>query len=537
MGDGNDSSGRGDPFHHPDCVSIASNCKERSMKRKSTYYTLVTLVIFSLTACMTAPDQQTTESNRSPSASKKQSASNAKLKSKSKSKSKSPKKGKSAAKPSKPNVVVFLVDTLRKDHLGCYGYKENTSPRIDKLAQDGELFENAVSQAPWTPASVASLFTARYPSQSGVNAAVDKNGMTRGGSVSKLDAKALTLAEAFKSAKYQTAAVSTNMYVSKKFGMMQGFEKAIHKNKGRANWVVAQGMKWVLSRNQKDPFFLYMHFMDVHESYTPEAFRRMYYDDRLKRRTTELKNEDYDKGQSLNTPQFQEWKKRSIAAYDGAISYVDNYIGDFIDFAKTEKFYKNTVFVVLSDHGEEFWDHVDVELKRIEISRERYGVGHGHTMFKELIDVPMIYHGAKIGKKRDNRLVRNLDVAPSLLGIAGISNRHFLKEGRNLFEKNAAADAASPLAYSESIVYGFEAKSLQDERYKLIRSRNYSFFFDKQQDPHEQKDLELRVPKARAGLEESLDNIIKRTASNEKATPVVLDQETKKQLQALGYLD
>ena len=151
----------------------------------------------------------------------------AKTRHRSKPKSKRSKK-KKISKVSKPNVVFFLVDTLRKDHLGCYGYERNTSPRIDKIAEDGMLFENAVAQAPWTPSSVASLMTSRYPSQIGVAAAVDAQGMSRGGSVSKLEDKAFTMAEAFRRAKYQTAAVSTNMYVTEKFGMLQGFEKRIH---------------------------------------------------------------------------------------------------------------------------------------------------------------------------------------------------------------------------------------------------------------------------------------------------------------------
>ncbi len=331
------------------------------------------------------------------------------------------------------------------------------------------------------------------------------------------------------------------MYVSDKFGMLQGFGWKMYKNKAAAGWVVREGMKWVLDHRRtrkKYPFFLYLHFMDVHESAAGRAFKQMYYNDALTGRASPLQNLGFEKGRGLGTPQFKLWKNMSIARYDASIAYVDNYIGDFIDFAREEGIYGKTIFVLLADHGEEFWDHVDVELKKIEISsKKRYGVRHGHTLFHELVDVPLIIAGPKIKPRTDTALAVNLDVAPTLLSAVKASAGPFLKEGRDLLKKKKPSDKNGRLAFSESIAYGYEAKALRNERFKLIKSKNYTFFFDKQRDPLEKMDLGLRYPEERATLARSLDKLLARIVVNEKAPPVDLDDDMKQQLQALGYLD
>jgi arylsulfatase A-like enzyme len=130
---------------------------------------------------------------------------------------------------SKPNIVFMLLDALRKDRLSCYGYMRNTTPFIDEFAENGLLFTNAVSQAPWTSPSVASIFTSQYPTQIGVGAIEDTKGMRNLDLFlpSVLNKKATTLSEILKKAGYKTYHVGTNPYVVDKYRILQGFEKKL----------------------------------------------------------------------------------------------------------------------------------------------------------------------------------------------------------------------------------------------------------------------------------------------------------------------
>jgi arylsulfatase A-like enzyme len=442
-----------------------------------------------------------------------------------------------ASKRPRPNVVIFLIDTLRRDHLSCYGYERQTTPRIDELARQGMLFENAVSQASWTPSSVASLFTSRYPSQIGVRPEIHEAGLRRGGSISKLENEALTMAEVFKAAGYETFAVSTNMYVSEGFGLLQGFESTREHTTEWARWVVPQGIELISNmKNEDNAFFLYLHFMDVHEISAPAPFDTMFFDDDLAKPPENRSRWQFTGGEALDTDEFEKWKRKSVALYDGSLAYVDKHIGDFVDFTKSIGIYEDTVFLVLSDHGEEFWEHALVEKEMIFDPRGSHGVGHGHTMFAELLNVPMIFHGPGVDKARVKRLVRNLDVAPTLMELAGIEDRHFSKEGRSLLGVDDPQDPARELAFSEDIAYGYEAKSLQDGRFKYIKSERYEFFFDKQTDPREEGDLSSRGLKEQAFLEERLEKIVERMGHRD-SQPVTLDRETEEELRALGYID
>ena len=128
--------------------------------------------------------------------------------------------------PTRLNIVFVLIDTLRSDHLGCYGYDRATSPFIDQLAESGMLFERAFAQAPWTAPSVASIFTSRYPSELGVGAIEDEAGLRHleSYSASGLGSEPATLAEALAGAGYATMAATANVWASEWVGMLRGFE-------------------------------------------------------------------------------------------------------------------------------------------------------------------------------------------------------------------------------------------------------------------------------------------------------------------------
>jgi len=171
---------------------------------------------------------------------------------------------------SKPNLIVYLIDTLRADHLGCYGYGRPTSPRIDQFASDATLFRNGYAQSSWTRSSVASIFTGLYPTRHRTNGRKDV-----------LPDSAQTLAELLHEIGYTTAAFVTNGNVSRDFGLSQGFDvydhlpeqstREIHQLSDRLNERV---FTWLEDASRAGPFFLYVHATDPHAPYTPRSARR-----------------------------------------------------------------------------------------------------------------------------------------------------------------------------------------------------------------------------------------------------------------------
>ena len=173
----------------------------------------------------------------------------------------------------RPNVLIYLIDTLRPDRLGAYGYPLDTSPHLDALARDGVLFTNAIGQSSWTRASVASIFTGVHPRSHDVNGRTDE-----------LSSEALTMAALLSASDYQTAGFVTNGNVSPNFGFDHGFETYVHLRERRTTEVHVlsdvlneEAFAWLKRRDTERPFFLYLHATDPHDPYTPRSpFREQY---------------------------------------------------------------------------------------------------------------------------------------------------------------------------------------------------------------------------------------------------------------------
>jgi len=166
----------------------------------------------------------------------------------------------------KPNTIIYLIDTLRADHLGYKGYTKPTSPNLDAFAHEAVAFETAIAQSSWTKPSVASIFTGLRPLAHGAN---DTNDV--------LAPQARTLAKILSGAGYETVAFTTNPYVSHAYGLDQGFEKFVHLAQDNetasvyqpSNKLNEQVFLWLQERQEKRPFFLYVHAMDPHSPYAP----------------------------------------------------------------------------------------------------------------------------------------------------------------------------------------------------------------------------------------------------------------------------
>ncbi len=306
-----------------------------------------------------------------------------------------------------PNVVVYLVDTLRADHLGLYGYGRPTSPVVDRWAAGGIVFEQAYAPSSWTRPSVVSLLSGLDPIRHGVEDRLDV-----------IPGDIRLLSEQLRSSGYTTFAAVTNPNVLPEWGFDQGFDVFEdldpHGHGARADAV----SDWVLRRlpelAARQPFLLYLHLIDPHSPYDPPPP----FDERFPR-----------------SPALP--PSLSIGRYDGEIAFVDTEFGRMLDSFGQHGLADDTLVVFLSDHGEELMDHGNV--------------GHGFTLFEEVVRVPLVMrlpHAAHAGTRIDAR-VSLIDVFPTILGLLGLPPAPDV-DGRDL----------GPLLAGEARPSGLEARDL-----------------------------------------------------------------------------
>lgn len=297
----------------------------------------------------------------------------------------------------RPNVVLILIDALRKDHLHLYGYKRKTSPAIDRLGESGWVFENHIAQASQTVPSTLSLMLSQYPVEHGF---VHRTIGQFGHEPPYFPESLVFLSEVFRVNGYQTAGFVANPFLGEKNGFQQGFGHFVHwEDEGAA--MTAEVEKWLSNHTGSDdpPFFLYVHFMDVHNPYEPpEEYARKY--------APEGGSVMYRNGVADGTsPAVLAY---TIAMYDAGINYVDDQVARIVDTMSSLNLLERTLFALTSDHRDEFLEHG--------------GLGHGTTVYGELVRVPLViaYPPELQPGKRIRHLSQHLDVGPTLLHLAGL---------------------------------------------------------------------------------------------------------------------
>jgi arylsulfatase A-like enzyme len=403
------------------------------------------------------------------------------------------------------NVVIIGVDTLRRDHLGCYGYERGVSPNIDRLASQGVLFEDAVSQSPWTLPSFATILTSLYPSQHGAGFLEPGAGAYGNRMRTSFPPLAMVLLKHG----YSTGAIINAPALAPEFGVDRGFEyydTTPRWDDRTADRTTSDALAWI-DKNSGNRFFMFVHYFDPHVPYSPPAPYDTIYDpgysgrigDSFERdtyiRMQEALSREYD-------PNFKADWDHIKALYDGEIAFTDKAVGDLIKGLEDRGLRGNTLVVFLSDHGEEFFDHKGFE--------------HGHTLYDELIRVPLIFSlpGTVPEKVRIAEQVRHLDVMPTVLDILGIRPTTHLEgvslkplmNGEGSVETGAASLLPQKLAFSESMLYGTEKKSIAAYPWKLIYDTvtEERMLFNLAHDPGEHNNLIAEEPDVRAALEEVL---------------------------------
>ena len=277
-----------------------------------------------------------------------------------------------------PNFIVYLVDTLRADHLQCYGYSRATSPHLDQLAEDGVLFEQAYSSAPWTRPSVASLFTGLWYSFHGA-------GYSTG-----LEGTFDTLAERMRDRGFETAAFVCNGRIhAQSLNFEQGFSEFTAVGLKTGSLLATDVNRLVLpylERNRDRPFFLYLHTVDPHAPYAPHPSVA----GRFQRNYDGAMNPAYSHAEMLEKlPDLsREDLQYFIDCYDEEILFNDLAFGQLVEKLKDMGLYENTHILFVSDHGEEFQEHG--------------GFGHCDRLWQPLLRIPMVWKPAgKFGQSRN----------------------------------------------------------------------------------------------------------------------------------------
>ena len=394
--------------------------------------------------------------------------------------------------PPRPSVVVILLDALRADHLGCYGYDRPTSPRIDAFARESVLFENTLAQSTWTKPSTATVLTGLYPSHHGATTPYIR--LAEGHE---------TLAELLAHEGYSTAAFGFNPHVFGDTGFDQGFEvfqtppnESDHLGYPRGAAIVDRALEWLAETGKggaagEQPFFLYVHLFDTHAPYDPvEPYRA-----RFDRGVHGEHDAWYMLRMDVDPADLSEadWS-HYVDLYDGEVAYADAQVGRLLDALDLDR----TAVILLADHGEELSDHG--------------GWSHDPTLHAELLHVPMIasfpalraggFQGARI-----QELAQQIDVVPTVLDLLGLPERTSLP-GRSLCMK-ARGDGQPALAgFSEVDIFGSFKKSVVEGGAKYIHSWSPEAreeLYDLAQDPGEHQDLLAQRPEQAARLRALLE--------------------------------
>lgn len=426
------------------------------------------------------------------------------------------------------NVVLISIDTLRPDHLGCYGYGRDTSPTIDRLAGAGVRFDQAFSTSGWTLPAHASMFTGLLP---------DRHGASRFGHETPLTRDHRTVAERFREAGYETAAFTGGVFVSLDLGLDQGFTLFadpgfLPSQQPRFADVAASAQRW-LEGPGAGPFFLFLHTYEVHMPYDPPPpFDRAFdgaadgpFADGITTAQTVALGRSREQVPRRDLRQLR-------ALYDGGIRHMDAALGDFLAFLDARGLRDNTCVVVTSDHGEEFQEHGNL-------------FHHHGKLYDEIVRVPLILHcpsrlPAGVAVDAPVSLV---DILPTLLDLAGLPALAGL-DGRSVLP--AVAGPGWPQRPIVSETDGSAAGRLGATRtvrrgeLKLITSTMSGTpreqLFDLAADPGEQIDLHAARPDAVAALDAELAAaLVRQTVS--RPQPRAADAATRERMRALGYVE
>lgn len=468
-----------------------------------------------------------------------------------------------------PNIILISIDTLRADHLSCYGYHRQTTPNIDRLASEGALFKNAYSTAVWTPPAHASMFTGLYPSQHGVVG------------FKKLAPDIPTIAEVLSNNGYNTVGFVNNPAAGEFVGLDRGHQKFYEIWRGITtknlfvrgihflyrNWLAILGIqdhgaqktnkllkKWLRSEAIKDrPFYIFIHHIEPHNPLNaPYPFKKKFVTskpfqamdlDKLKKvaHNPLICYTDHIK---LNQDEID----YLISMYDGEIAYVDKMVGEIIEMLRELQILDDTMIILTADHGEHFGEH--------------NLFSHVASLYEPIVHIPLIIrypHLYKSLQKYDHP-VQVIDIFPTILDLVNDKNGHLKNlPGQSLLPRNGRIEIdenRSIFAEWEGRIPEFVKNRLNilnktqqevtfimkkrsmvrqgDEKYIYCDDGNEELF-NLECDPDELNNLAHKKERCK-DLKDLLFNTLETNIATENDLKKEMDDIVKQRLQGLGYI-
>jgi len=391
-------------------------------------------------------------------------------------------------------IILISIDTLRADHLGCYGYPHKTSPNLDAFANESILFETVVSAVPLTLPSHSTMLTGTIPPYHGVRDNLDH----------QLDKSNLTLAEILKDKGFATCGIVSAYVLDAVTDINQGFEtylddyeeviKDAHDIGRRAHEATKLASDWLEKHCKDEKFFLFLHYYDPHTPYDPpEPFASTFAEN----------------------------------LYDGEIAYTDNCIGVVIKKLKELGIYDSAMIIVTSDHGEMLGEHGESE--------------HGFFIYESAIKVPLIIKmPSKTKPKRISELVGLVDIVPAVCSVTKIPvPNHVQGKDLSVYFKRKARAEKERYIYCESLFpTKHEANSLlgvMTKRWKYIQTKRPELY-DISNDPAEENNLLTSQSQRAHLLRENLKLIMEKQSYKGQRSNFLTNEESRAKLESLGYI-
>lgn len=425
------------------------------------------------------------------------------------------------------DVLLYVVDTLRADHLGCYGYHLKTSPVMDGLARGGVRAADCTAQAPWTGPSMVSMLVSRYTTGEFVRMPPE-----------------ITMAQIFADAGYRTVGVQYNPMLFSKSGFENGFHVYL-------DGPGMEELKKEIKADPSKPLFLYVHVIHPHLPYKPIDSCNIFEPEPV---TPEQQNVylQYLKENFPNVKHrflVEEVEKatahtsKMIALYDGSILQSDRFLKHLLNELNRRK---ETLVVVASDHGEGLFEHLELNvLREMDESKNRvinaFKNGHNSLLNREMVDVPLIFHGPGVpeGVVLEGP-VENVDLLPTVLDLVGLDKPENL-DGRSLVPLMEDA-AAGRRPEGRQVVFSsskYHTSARMQNGKKLIypwlpNQRDGASFFHLEEDPMERTSLPLEGQKY-DGLKEIIQGF-RQASLRPTGGEDAMDALVRKRFKELGYL-
>ncbi|WP_457751848.1 sulfatase, partial [Thermococcus sp.] len=374
------------------------------------------------------------------------------------------------------NVLIITVDCMRFKNTSLAGYECDTTPFLKEF---GKAYR-AVTGAPWTYPSVPTILSGLYPTRHGAYIHSKVKQLDYLENVRGIKKSVITLPELLLYIGYEiymaTSIELSSLHFRKRIPNIRWYP-----GETRAERVFEDFLKWLRKRKNKN-FFAYIHLGDPHEPLNPPERYWNYFGE--VKRLKNIMRWDYTRPEDWKKPGFQEYIYNRILLYNNTLRYVNDMIEELIGKMDSMGVLDDTLVVITADHGEEFWEHAETEAHNFYDPRKRYGFGHGHNVFREVAEIPIVLYG--FSHLKGHEIVSSADITPTILRELNIPPKIKL-DGRALQED----PQKSRIVLTEAAGYGYEKKALYWKEFKFLYAPEdgVKWVFNLKKDPNEQKPI------------------------------------------------